>query len=180
MKADVCYASLADFLDHWDGVRMVTLKLLTCFEAADLSYKLVPEWRTVGELFHHIGAQQYYVARGVFTGRWEARAGEPDAAWDDHERATSLSVAALEGWLTENQASLRRWTQDAAPEQLSHVRDDNPWHAGMRGWLLLQHPYQDELHHQGQLYAVARLLGKNVPEVYAEEYPEYWNARKVG
>ena len=62
MKADAAYTSVADFLDHWDGVRMVTLELLACFEEADLSYRLVPEWRNVGELFHHIGGHQYYVA----------------------------------------------------------------------------------------------------------------------
>jgi hypothetical protein len=37
------YTSLEAFLEHWDGVRMVTLDLLTSFREADLSYRLVAD-----------------------------------------------------------------------------------------------------------------------------------------
>ena len=36
MNAAAPYTTLERFLDHWDGVRMVTLKLLHCFGEADL------------------------------------------------------------------------------------------------------------------------------------------------
>lgn len=174
------YVNLDAFIEHWDGVRMVTLELLGNFTDEDLSYRLVPAWRSVGQVFHHIGGQQFYVARGVFEERWEPDPGEPDEDWDTHQGEVIHSVAALHNWLTDTQGKLRSWSRDADPHLLSDIRDDNPWHEGMRGWLLLHHPYQDELHHRGQLYAAARLLKRDVPKVYAEEHHAWWGPRKGG
>lgn len=172
------YATIEAFFDHWDGVRMVTLNLLGTFRDDDLTYRLVPGWRTAGQLFYHIGAHQYFVARGVLKRRWKPEPGEPDADWKGHELARKGSVLALSRWLSETQALMRRWLQEADEGALAELRPDNPWHEGIRGWQLLHHPYQDEIHHRGQLYAIARLLGKTPPEVFAEEYPSYWNPRK--
>jgi uncharacterized damage-inducible protein DinB len=175
--ADVCYVSLRRFIDHWHGVRFVTLELLHSFFEDDLGYRLVPEWRSVGELFHHIGGHQYFVARGVLLGRWQPELGEADADWAKHRAGMCNSMPKLEGWLREAQEKLISWSQDVDVGRLEEVRDDNPWHEGARGWLLLHHAYQDELHHRGQLYAAARLLGRTPPVVYAEEHPEYWEPR---
>ncbi len=172
------YVTFDRFLDHWGGVRYVTIETLRCFGPEDLGYRLVPEWRTVAELFHHVGAHQYFVARGVLLGRWDPLPGEPDADWDAHRAAACSSSATLESWLVEAQARMTAWAGSAAPDRLERIADDNPWHEGMRGWLLLHHAYQDEVHHRGQLYAVARLLGRTPPVVYAEEHEEYWLPRK--
>lgn len=173
-----CYARLDRFIDHWEGVRYVTVELLRSFSEADLTYQLVPEWRTVAEMFHHIGGQQFFVARGVLLGRWEAGEGEPDVDWAKHRAEVCGSKAGLEEWLRHVQTSLNRWTDDVDPTRLDQVRDDNPWHEGVRGWLLLHHAYQDELHHRGELYAIARLLGRSPPVVYAEEHAEFWDSRR--
>jgi 8-oxo-dGTP pyrophosphatase MutT (NUDIX family)/uncharacterized damage-inducible protein DinB len=178
LQTTQAWASVAAFLDHWDGVRMVTLELLRCFSDADLTYRLVPEWRTVGELLHHIGGHQFFAARGVLLGQWRPRPGDPDQDWQGHAAATTGSVAALYRWLAETQQQMRAWAETAPPERLADLRPDNPWHEGIRGWLLLHHAYQDELHHRGQLYAIARQLGKRPPFAFAEEYPSYWDAHK--
>jgi uncharacterized damage-inducible protein DinB len=175
---DFRYVSFRDFIDHWQGVRFVTLELLHIFSEEDLAYRLVPQWRSVGELFHHIGGHQFFVARGVLLGRWTAEPGEPDADWAKHRVAICNSKTMLATWLRETQDHLVRWSQEVDVGRLERVRDDNPWHEGMRGWLLLHHAYQDELHHRGQLYAVARLIGRTPPAVFAEEHPEYWESRK--
>ncbi|MGE5674623.1 MAG: DinB family protein [Mycobacterium leprae] len=175
MNQNFAYTSVEAFLDHWQGVRMVTLELLSRFHDADLSYRLVPQWRTVGELFYHIGDHQYFVARGVFLRRWKALPGEPGGA---HAAATIDSVAHLREWLTETQAKTVEWARQADDHCLTDLRPDNPWHEGIQGWLLLHHPYQDELHHRGQLYAIARQLGEEPPIAFAEEYPAYWDERK--
>lgn len=171
----LAYAPFHAFLDHWHGVRMVTLALLSRFSDADLGYRLVPEWRTAGELFYHIGGHQHFVARGVLQRRWHDLPGEPD---EPDMAATASSVAALREWLTYTDQRLHEWAEVADEQCLTDLRPDNPWHEGIRGWLLLHHPYQDELHHRGQLYAIARLLGKEPPNAFAEEYPTYWNPRK--
>jgi uncharacterized damage-inducible protein DinB len=173
-----CYSSLDAFLVHWDGVRMVTLELLESFEEKDLSFRLVPEWRTVAELFHHVGGHQYFVSRGVFTKRWNPRDGEPDEDWAAHRETVCTSRSALADWLSSSQRQMHQWRVASPPELLEAIRDDNPWHEGIRGWLLLHHSYQDELHHRGQLYAIARLLGRTPPEVYAEEHSRYWDEYK--
>ncbi len=178
MDKNAVYTTIERFLDHWEGVRMVTLKLLICFNNNDLNYRLAPHWRTVGEIFHHIGGHQFFVVRGVFKRRWEPKLNEPDIDWDSHKIRTTKSVKNLQRWLFDVQALLKKWFKEADETVLSEIRDDNPWHESMRGWLLLHHPYQDELHHRGQLYAIARLLGKDPPNVFAEEYPSYWDPRK--
>lgn len=172
------YATVDRFLDHWQGVRLITIKTLRAFSLDDLEYRLVPDWRTVGELFHHIAAHQYYVARGVLLGVWDPRPGDVDADWTAHRAEVCHSTEALESWLAESQSSLEDWTEQAGPNRLERIAEDNPWHEGIRGWLILHHAYQDELHHRGQLYAIARLLGRTPPAVYAEEHDEFWLPRK--
>jgi uncharacterized damage-inducible protein DinB len=174
----VPYTTVDAFLDHWDGVRWVTLELLRVFDDADLSYRLVPQWRTVGELFHHIGGHQFYGCRGILLGRWDSLLGEADEDWGAHKPAHVHSVERLHAWLTEVQGLVREWAGQASENALSDFRPDNPWFEGMRGWLQLNHAYQDELHHRGQLYAIARVLNKIPPAVNAEEYPEFWNRKK--
>lgn len=132
----------------------------------------------MGELFHHIGGHQYFVCRGVLLGRWDALTGEPDEDWEAHREVTVQSVQALKAWLESVQRQVREWLERAEETVLSRLRPDPPWFEGMRGWLQLHHAYQDELHHRGQLYAVARVLGKTPPEVFAEAYPSYWQPRK--
>ncbi|MHA1960751.1 MAG: DinB family protein [Candidatus Thorarchaeota archaeon] len=178
MRHDIVYVTLGKFLDHWDGVRMITLKLLDCYEDIDIGYRLVSEWRSVGDLFHHIGGHQYYVGRGVIKRRWDPLPGEPDIDWEKHRMEKARSIDALSEWLTFVQDQVRTWFVESDNSVLEDLRDDNPWHEGIRGWLLLHHAYQDELHHRGQLYAIARKLGRTPPAVYAEEHSEYWNSRK--
>ncbi|WP_170159666.1 DinB family protein [Calidithermus terrae] len=172
------YTTLERFLEHWDGVRLVTLKLLESFTEHDLNYRLVEDWRSVGELFHHIGGHQFYACRGALLGRWEPEPGEPDANWNAHRARVMGSKEALRGWLVSVQGLVRSWAESAGEERLEGFRPDNPWHEGMRGWLLVQHAYQDEVHHRGELYAIARLLDREVPEVFAVEHPDYWEPRK--
>lgn len=157
---------------------MVTLELLDRFGDADLAFRLVPQWRTVGELFHHIGGHQYFVSRGVLLRRWQPALGEPDTDWAAHKAVTAGSVRSLHDWLSAVQTKVNAWAAAADDSCLDELRPDNPWHEGLRGWLLLHHAYQDELHHRGQLYAIARHLGRAPPEVFAEEYPSFWLSRK--
>ncbi len=175
VRPETPWASAAAFLDHWDGVRLVTLKLLACFEDQDLGYRLVEGWRTVGELFHHIGGHQFFVARGVLLRRWHPAPGEPDQDWPAHQAATVGSVNRLHAWLSEVRDLTRQWFAAADDGALAELRPDNPWHEGIGGWLLLHHAYQDEVHHRGQLYAIARLLGKDTPPVFEVEHPDYWD-----
>jgi len=173
LNPHICYTTLRQFIHHWDGVRMVTLKILNLFNDEELKYRLVPQWRTVGEIFHHIGGHQYFVARGVLKERWEPKPTEPDMDWSDHILRTTTTAESLSRWLQEVQSLVREWWVDIDVSLLESIRDDNPWHRGIRGWLLLHHAYQDELHHRGQLTAIARQIGKNVPIVFAEEYPDF-------
>jgi uncharacterized damage-inducible protein DinB len=178
MEPDHCYVTVEAFLDHWRGVRGVTQALLASFEERDLASRAFAEGRTVGETFHHIGGHQFFVARGVLLRRWRAEPGEPDIDWNKHREETVRSKAAVGEWLSLAQARLEEWVAVADPGALTDLRPDNPWHEGMRGWLLLHHAYQDELHHRGQLFTAARLLGRRPPLVFAEEDAAYWNPRK--
>lgn len=181
MGLSVSYCTLQRFLDHWDGVRMVTLKLLACFDEADLRRNLWQGSRTVGEMFHHIGGHQFYAARGLLKGQWEPSGTleeSPDADWDLHKHLTIYKVETLHRWLESVQQRVHLWAAEVPESRLSRFATDNPWHEGMRGWLLLQHAYQDEVHHRGQLYMFARQLGRIPPDVFAIDHPDYWEQRK--
>lgn len=178
MNSNAPYTTLERFLDHWDGVRLVTVKLLDGFAEEDLTYRLVDDWRSVGEPFHHVGGHQFFACRGALLGRWEAESGEPDESWQAHRAQIVGSKLALRDWLETTQRLLHEWAKGADEEKLTGIRKDNPWHTGMRGWLLLQHAYQDEVHHRGQLYFVAKLLKREVPEVFAADHPDYWDSRR--
>lgn len=179
------YATLPAFLDHWDGVRMVTLKLLACFSNEDLRTQPWPGSRTVGEMFHHIGAHQFYAARGLFKNQWEPSGSleeSPDTDWELHKHLVIHKVEMVAFWLEATQAKLNAWATELrsrpTPNPLEAIAEHNPWHEGLRGWLLLQHAYQDEVHHRGQLYGFARQLGYIPPDVFAADHPEYWEPRK--
>lgn len=178
MRPDDVYALVGAFLDHWDGVRLVTRKLLTAFEERDLAQPVLAGGRSVGEVFHHIGAHQFFVSRGVLARRWDPDPGDPDVDWDRHRGEVAGSSERLQDWLNCTQTALHEWFADTAPSALTELRPDNPWHDGIRGWLLLHHSYQDELHHRGQLYVAARRLGRVPPAVFAEEHPEFWTPRR--
>jgi len=181
MSSTASYTTLERFLDHWDGVRMVTLKLLGCFSEEDLRRSLSTGSRTVGEMFHHIGGHQFYAARGLFLGQWEPKGTleeSPDADWDLHKHLTIYKHQTLHHWLEGTQERMRIWAEENSESQLQDFAPDNPWPEGMRGWLLLQHAYQDEVHHRGQLYLFARQLGCIPPDVFAVDHRDYWEQRK--
>lgn len=189
MTLSTPYTTLERFLDHWDGVRMVTLKLLQCFSDDDLRRTLWQGSRTLGEMFHHIGAHQFYAARGLFKNQWEpwgTLEENPDSDWELHKHLVVYKVETLQHWLQSVQARVQVWVREffsQNPEPgtltpLEAIAERNPWHEGMRGWLLLQHAYQDEIHHRGQLYVFARQQGYIPPDVFAVDHPEYWEARK--
>lgn len=181
MNPTASYTTLERFLDHWDGVRMVTLKLLDCFSEEELRHTVWTGSRTVGEMFHHIGAHQFYAVRGLMKGQWEPSGTleeSPDADWDLHKHLIIYKHQTLHHWLERAQQRMRSWAAEVSESRLADFATDNPWHQGMRGWLLLQHAYQDEVHHRGQLYLFARQLGHIPPDVFAVDHPDYWEQRK--
>ena len=88
------YASAAQFACHWQGVRMVTLEVLDVL-GTHLDHPIMPEGRTVAETLHHIGAHEFFAARGVFESRWDALPGEPDTNWDIHRAEVGASAGQL-------------------------------------------------------------------------------------
>lgn len=48
----------------------------------------------------------------------------------------------------------------------------------MRGWLLLHHAYQDELHYCGQLYVIAIALNRQPPIDFAGKKSDFRLSRK--
>ncbi|WP_424951461.1 DinB family protein [Deinococcus sp.] len=171
------YSDVTQFARHWQGVRMVTLEVLDVL-SGHLECPVMAGGRTVAETFHHIGAHEFFAARGVFQGRWDAKPGEPDADWDAHRIEVGGHANALQDWLTQVHARTQYGLLNH-PEQLQQLTPGNPWFEEMPGWLQLHHAYQDELHHRGQLTVLARSLGLVLPAMYAEENPIYW-ARNQG
>jgi len=168
VDGDEIYTTIRKFLNHWFETRIVTLNVLNIFTEDELRYRFTPEWRSVGEIFHHIGAHQFLAARGVFKKRWTPQSTEPDNDWENHKKEVCVSTKRLATWLLDVQFLLKEWWNESDSSALSEIRYDNPWHLGMEGWMLLHHAYQDELHHRGQLTAIARHLDRKIPPMFPE------------
>ena len=103
------------------------------------------------QLHHGIGAEKYWI--GVLQGRIDADDDSPDYP----------TIAALEGYRARVFAATEAYLRSASPQELNTPRPMMTW--GNREKVLIPtHVFMRTLthlyHHQGQVLAMCRLLGK--------------------
>lgn len=140
-------SKINELVSGWMSHRKVLHELLDTFEDQHLSYKPWEDAMSLSELVLHIsGAMEMFadtVKNGVFT---------PPTGSSNIETLSELKT------LVENQTNqTKSKLQALTDEQLAAVVE----FAGMKspGLALLESAKDHEIHHKGQLFTYARLLG---------------------
>jgi len=151
----------------WDQIRQkygVYLRLLDAIPDEAYQTHPVAGIRTPAEMVAHVsGSVLRDVARGVAEGEIRSdESVEPEVARGITDRAAATAFA-LECW---DEAA--RAVEGMGDEELSAIVP-TPWGMAFPGWVGF-HVMNDELlHHRGQLFAYARLLGVEPPFIYGYE-----------
>lgn len=140
-------------IDHWQGHRRVTRRMIEAFPEKELFEYSIGGMRPFATLAGEMLRMAVPIARGVASGAWTG---------DDHEPKTKAEL-------------LKLW--DESTEELSRVWKTIPPHRfqeedtafgqwkGTGIWMIL-YAIDNEVHHRGQGYVYLRSLGIEPPAFY--------------
>ena len=148
--AETVLLNAAQFLEHWQGHRTLTRRVIEAFPEDQLFTFIAGGMRSFGVIAWELHGVSDDTLRGLGTGDW---------ATSQHPRPSSKQ-ALLEQWDALGQSLESRFL-DIAPEQLSKVHQ-LPWFP-MVGYATLLYMIDNEIHHRGQGYVYLRLLGIEPP-----------------
>jgi uncharacterized damage-inducible protein DinB len=140
----------AQFLEHWQGHRKLTRRIIEAFPEDQLFAFSAGGMRPFGVIAWELHAVSDDTLRGLQTGDWTMSQRPPP----DNKQAL------LEQWDALDQHLESRFS-GIAPEQLSKVHE-LPWFP-MVGYATLMYMIDNEIHHRGQGYVYLRLLGIEPP-----------------
>lgn len=140
----------AQFLEHWQGHRTLTRRVIEAFPEDQLFGFTAGGMRPFGVIAWELHGVSADTLRGLQTGDWPMpQRSEP-----------SSKQALLEQWDALGQ-HLESSFVNIAPEALSKVHE-LPWFP-MVGYATLLYMIDNEIHHRGQGYVYLRLLGIEPP-----------------
>ena len=152
MAADTPFLTPDQVLDHWQGHRRLTRRVIEAFpdDEAFTTFS-IGGMRPFAELVSEMLHMTLPIARGVATGEWT---GEEVPALTSREQAVGL-------WDEATEALDRQWAElDPARFQETHVafgQWEGPGH-----WQIL-YAVDNETHHRAQGYVYLRALGVEPP-----------------
>ena len=142
-----------ELLDHWQGHRRVTRRLIEAFPEHELFNYSVGGMRTFGQLATELLRMAMPIATGVATGTWTDRKVEP---------TTKAEILRL--W-DEDTADLNRVWSTIPPHRFQEVDTAFGQWKGTGIWMIL-YAIDNEVHHRGQGYVYLRALGAEPPAFY--------------
>ncbi len=141
-------------LDHWQGHRKLTRRVIEAFPADKLFTFSVGGMRPFGEMVLEFLAMTAPMVRGLHTGQWD-----------------KCALAKLDS----QQAVLHRWDEDTAlindlwpkinPAKFAEQMVAFGEYPGT-GCSLMMYVIDNEIHHRGQGYVYLRALGIEPPAFY--------------
>ncbi|HEY4131167.1 MAG TPA: DinB family protein [Gemmatimonadaceae bacterium] len=142
-----------ELLEHWQGHRRVTRRLIDAFPEQEFFNYSVGGMRPFGQLATELLRMAVPIAEGVATGNWVDRKIEPK---------TKSEVIGL--WDADTEALNRIWK--TIPEHRFQEVDTafGQW-KGNGIWMIL-YAIDNEVHHRGQGYVYLRALGAEPPAFY--------------
>ena len=146
--------TLANFIQNWRRIHKQTVKLMKVAPDDKYDWKTCDSAMTLGELLNHFPQAEALLVHAVLNGVLPTERPTPNnntaeliAAFDEsHEAAIALITALPTDKL---QDSIAPFGGPMTREQLLYA--------------LLEH----EVHHRGQLYTYLRILGADVPPLFA-------------
>ncbi len=148
---DQMVLSSQQLLEHWQGHRRLTRKLIEAFPANHFFSYALGEMRPCSELVSEILGMTGSGIQGVFTGRWDTFQPLP--------ASTQEQVIAQWDQVTEQIDVL--WPQ-IQPSRFQEVDVAFGQYEGTIYWFIL-YLIDNEIHHRGQAYVYLRTLGIEPP-----------------
>ena len=163
MTADTAPAfsvTTAFLLEHWQGHRRVTRRVIEAFPEKELFTYSIGGMRPFAQLaLEMIGMTRAGIA-GVATGKWEYT-----SAASQHAGATPTTRADLLAlWDTATRELDAAWPQIPASRFEEVDNAFGQWEGVVYG--LMQYWIDNEIHHRGQGYVYLRSLGIEPPAFY--------------
>jgi uncharacterized damage-inducible protein DinB len=143
----------AELLNHWQGHRRVTRRLIDAFPDKELFEHSIGGMRPFAVLAREMLGMAVPVARGVATGAWTN---------DDKQPATKADL--LTAW-DDATAELDRVWKTIPPHRFQEVDTAFGQWKGTGIWMIL-YAIDNEIHHRGQGYVYLRSLGIEPPPFY--------------
>ncbi len=153
MTSDAHFLSPDQLLDHWQGHRRLTRRVIEAFpdDEAFTTFS-IGGMRPFAEMVAELLSMAVPIARGVATGEW-----------GDHRPSAPTSRAdALERW-DEATADLDAVWPTLAPERFQEVHTAFGQWEGPGHWQVL-YAIDNETHHRGEGYVYLRALGVEPPK----------------
>lgn len=149
--------SPAQFLEHWQGHRRLTRRVILAFPEDQLFSYGIGGMRSFGMLAWEIHQVSGFTLKGMRTGDW---------AMPDWSAGTPQDRAGLLKAWDELTARFETELPQVAPAFYSQMHA-LPW-GEMSGWAAAIYSIDNEIHHRGQGYVYLRALGTEPPE-----FPSY-------
>jgi uncharacterized damage-inducible protein DinB len=144
----------AALLEHWQGHRRLTRRLIEAFPEDQLFTFSVGGMRSFGALAQELLAMAAPTARGLVTGEWGHYAPRDLQSREEILRAWDESTAEIDAV----------WPQ-LPPERFQETITAFGQYEG-QGYYLLLGVIDNEIHHRGQGYVYLRALGTEPPPFY--------------
>lgn len=141
-------------LDHWQGHRRLTRRVIEAFPEDKLFTYSLGGMRPFGELALEMLTMGAPMVRGTVTGKWETSAG----------REPRPRVELLRQWDDATKEIDSLWKQ-IPPERFQETIKAFGQYEGRASDLLL-YVIDNEIHHRGQGYVYLRTLGIDPPPFY--------------
>src|SRR5262245_10921996 len=152
------FISAAALLDHWQGHRQLTRRVIDAFPEDKLFTFSVGSMRSFGTMaIEMIGIAEPMV-RGIVT-----------TDWSPSERPTAASRADLLKMWDESTAALDRLWPQIPPERFQETMTAFGRYPGTVYNLVL-YAIDNEIHHRGQGYVYLRALGIEPPLFYERKF----------
>ena len=153
MKNDTVLTPEA-LLDHWQGHRRVTRRMIEAFPEDKLFTYSIGGMRPFGELAGEMLAMSAPIASGVASGTW--------GKWAESKPTTKAEL--LKKW-DESTAELDRVFKTIPLHRFQEVDTAFGQWKGTGIWMIL-YAIDNEIHHRGQGYVYLRSLGITPPAFY--------------
>jgi uncharacterized damage-inducible protein DinB len=142
-----------ELLEHWQGHRRVTRRLIAAFPEAELFSYSIGGMRTFAVLAGELVRMAVPIARGVATG-----------SWTDSKADPKTKAELLELWDKDTE-ELNRTFKSIPPHRFQEVDTAFGQWKGTGIWMIL-YAIDNEVHHRGQGYVYLRALGVEPPPFY--------------
>lgn len=151
-------------LDHWQGHRRLTRRVIDAFPEDQLFRFHVPPMRSFGMMALELIGMGVSMAQGLATGEFGV-VGHHDPEWVKmFSEAASPKTEVLRAWDEDTQRIDALWPQIPTGRFQETITAYGQY-TGVAS-LLLMYVIDNEIHHRGQAYVYLRLLGLETPPFY--------------